>query len=117
MIRLRITPDGRIRGLWTDALDWPALGRVHVARASQVEFDITRQVWVVHPAPPVARLRGGIRALRLLLSRAHWALRGLLRRGPGRVPADALPTFQSRSAALDWEAQYFGPGGSGWPNT
>ena len=32
MIRLRITPDGRIRGLWTDLVNFTALGHTTVRR-------------------------------------------------------------------------------------
>jgi hypothetical protein len=42
-----ISPGGLVRGLYTDEVDWPALGRVRVTRASTVEFDETMQGWVV----------------------------------------------------------------------
>ena len=42
-----IEPGGRVRGLYTDEVDWPALGPLRVTRASTVEFDETRQGWVV----------------------------------------------------------------------
>jgi hypothetical protein len=38
-MKLRIAPDGTVRGLWDDAIDWQSLGRVSVRRASSVEFD------------------------------------------------------------------------------
>ncbi len=50
MIRLRITPDGRIRGLWTDAVDFIGIGRTAVRRASHVEFDAQSQQWTVREA-------------------------------------------------------------------
>ena len=42
-----IDPGGLVRGLYSDELDWPALGALRVTRASTVEFDDTRQGWVV----------------------------------------------------------------------
>ena len=56
MIRLRITRDGRVRGLWTDALDFVALGKTDVRRASHVEFDRRRQCWCVREAKPPQRV-------------------------------------------------------------
>ena len=42
-----IDPGGLVRGLYTDEVDWPALGALRVIRASTVEFDETLQGWVV----------------------------------------------------------------------
>ena len=42
-----IDPGGLVRGLHTNEVDWPALGRLRVSRASTVEFDETMQGWVV----------------------------------------------------------------------
>ncbi len=42
-----IDAGGLVRGLYTDEVDWPALGSLRVTRASTVEFDETRQGWVV----------------------------------------------------------------------
>lgn len=42
-----IDPGGLVRGLYTEEVDWPALGLLRVTRASTVEFDETRQGWVV----------------------------------------------------------------------
>ena len=42
-----IDPGGSVRGLYTDEVDWPALGPLRVTRASTVEFDETLQGWVV----------------------------------------------------------------------
>ena len=42
-----IEADGVVRGLYTDEVDWPALGSLRVTRASTVEFDETMQGWVV----------------------------------------------------------------------
>ena len=42
-----IAPGGLVRGLYTDEVDWSALGPLRVTRASTVEFDETRQGWVV----------------------------------------------------------------------
>jgi len=96
MTRIRIDPDGTVRGLWTDEIDWHSLGRLAVARASHVEFCPRRQMWCVRAGRPRNPLR---RALQFLLRRPfgeilHWAA--------------------SRSDALAWEADYFGVGGPGW---
>ena len=96
MIRLHITRDGRIRGLWTDVVDFTGLGKTDVRRASHVEFDRRIQKWYVQKAVPCGWLR-------------RWIQR-LSRRAMGRVIYYA-PT---RSAALDWERRYFQPGGRGW---
>ncbi len=42
-----IGADGVVRGLYTDEVDWPALGSLRVTRASTLEFDETMQGWVV----------------------------------------------------------------------
>ena len=49
---LEITPDGRIHGLWTDALALPQLGHCLVQRVSYVEFSLHRQCWCVREAQP-----------------------------------------------------------------
>ena len=51
-MRLRISPDGTIRGLWDDQMDWPALGHVAVHRASHVEFCDRQQMWYVRAGRP-----------------------------------------------------------------
>jgi len=38
---------GLVRGLYTDEINWRALGSLRVTRASTVEFDETRQGWIV----------------------------------------------------------------------
>ncbi len=75
MIRLCITSDGRVQGLWDDSLDLPALGPVRVRRASHIEFCPRRQTWYVQVARPRAWWR---RLLQLALRRPwgevmHWA--------------------------------------------
>ncbi len=98
MIRLRITPDGRVRGLWTDAVVFAALGRSHVRRASYVEFDESAQRWMVREAVPDDWWR-------------RW-LQSVTGRPWGRI----LHHSRSRRDALLWEQQHFGPGGAGWPD-
>jgi hypothetical protein len=51
-MKLRIAPDGTVRGLWDDRIDWPSLGRVSVRRASHVEYCDRRQMWYVRRAQP-----------------------------------------------------------------
>ncbi|UCG15418.1 MAG: hypothetical protein JSV19_08980 [Phycisphaerales bacterium] len=96
MTKLRITPDGTIRGLWDDRIGWPDLGRVSVRRVSHVEFCDRRQMWYVRAGVPTNRLR---RLLQLVLRRPfgeimHWA--------------------GTRQEALAREQQHFEPGGPGW---
>ena len=95
-MKLRITPDGAVLGLWDDAIDWSSLGRVSVRRASHVEFDDRRQLWVVQSGQPQSRWRR--------------VLQGVLRRPFGEV----LHAAATRSDALAWEQTHFGPGGEGW---
>jgi hypothetical protein len=96
---LEITPDGRIRGLWNDALALPELGRCIVQRVSYVEFSMHRQCWCVCEARP-----------------ASW-LRRVLQRLFGRPLGRTLHAAPSREQALHWEARHFAPGGPGWKRT
>jgi hypothetical protein len=96
MIKLRITTDGRICGLWTDAVPMQDIGPVHVRRASHVEFDDRQQRWCVRTAAP-----------RSLLQR-------LLRWLPGQTPGTVLHRAATRGEALAWEREHFQPGGPGW---
>ncbi len=98
MIRLRIAPDGLVRGLWTDEVEFAALGRSHVQRASHVEFDESTQRWLVREAVPSIRWR---RYVQLLAGRPL-----------GRI----LHQATSRGDALLWEQRHFRPGGAEWPN-
>ncbi|MBU0609163.1 MAG: hypothetical protein KKI08_14855 [Armatimonadetes bacterium] len=90
MIRLRITTDGRIRGLWDDSLALPELGPAKVWQASYVEFDQRRQLWCVRAARPRALWR---RLAQLVL---------------GRPCGEVLRRAPSRTAALAWEVKHFG---------
>lgn len=95
-IELRIGADGCVQSLWNGQVDWRALGRVSVRRASHVEFCPRRQLWYVQSGQPRSRWR---RALQWVLHRPcgeilHWA--------------------RTREEALAWEQRYFGPGGDGW---
>jgi hypothetical protein len=42
-----VMPDGSCACLQTDLIDLAALGRLHVERATEVEFDNDTQEWVV----------------------------------------------------------------------
>jgi hypothetical protein len=61
--------DGTARGLWTEAVPLQELGVLEVHRASQVEFNASRQVWEVRLAsnPGVAAFSHSSRAICL-----HW---------------------------------------------
>jgi hypothetical protein len=96
MIKLRITPNGRIRGLWADEVQLRELGAVRVRRVSHVEFDDRQQCWYVRDASPKRWL-------------SHWLGR-LLRRPVGRI----LHRAPTRASALAWEHEHFEPSGPGW---
>lgn len=98
-MKLRISPDGTVRALWSDAVDWQSIGPVSVRRASHVEFCGHRQMWYVQAG--LAR-----NALRFLVQ-------AVLRQPFGEI----MHWAPTRSEALDWEREYYGPGGSGWPGT
>lgn len=44
---LRLSPDGRIDCLYTEAIDLRALGRLEVVRATEIVFDPESQCWEV----------------------------------------------------------------------
>jgi hypothetical protein len=96
MIRIRIAPDGTVRGLRTDEIDWISLGKVAVERSSHVEFCERRQLWYVREG----RARNALcKSLGIVLRRPfgyvlHWS--------------------GGRRDALAWEHDYFSPGGPGW---
>jgi hypothetical protein len=96
MIRLRISPDGCIRGLWNDDVGFAELGTMQVRRASHVEFDESQQCWCVRSAASAGLMR------RLL----QWLIGG----ASGRI----LYRAATRTAALAWEHDHFEPGGPGW---
>ena len=50
MNTLLITPDGKVRGLYTEALDLSTLGQLEVHRALAIEFDNRVQAWRVYDA-------------------------------------------------------------------
>ena len=87
MTRIRIAPDGTVRALWTDEIDWPSLGRAAVRRASHVEFCERSQLWSVRDnharnalralvGTPLPRPFGGV---------LHWSADGT-RVGPKHHP-------------------------------
>lgn len=49
--------DGTGRGLYTEAIDLSAVGRLAVARATTIEFDAAAQRWVVRTPEGVERFR------------------------------------------------------------
>ena len=94
MTKLRISPDGRIRGLWDDEVRLGELGVMRVRRASHVEFDDRRQCWTVREPMRFSR-----RLFYRLIDNANSAV---------------LHQATTRAAALAWEHEYFQPGGPGW---
>jgi hypothetical protein len=94
MTKLRISPDGRIRGLWDDEVRLGELGVMRVRRASHVEFDARRQCWTV---------REPQRFSRRLLSQLI-----------GNASSPVLHQATTRASALAWEHDFFQPGGPGW---
>ncbi len=95
-MKLRISEDGTIRGLWSDAVDWHAIGCMSVRRASHVEFCSRRQKWYVRAGRP-----------------RSW-IRRVLQHISGRPFGEILCWARTRQDALDWERAYYGPGGEGW---
>jgi hypothetical protein len=95
-MKLRIAPDGTVRGLWTDTVDWRSLGPVSVRRASHVEFCHRKQLWYVRRA------------------RARSALRRCLQRLTGQPFGEILYLADTREEALRWEQKHYGVGGPGW---
>jgi len=88
-MKLRITVDGRVQGLWDDGLELSQLGPVRVRRASYIEFDNRSQQWCVRAARP----RGWLATL------AWYLLPGRRRR--------VLFRAVSRAEALAWERECF----------
>jgi hypothetical protein len=95
---LEVTPDGKVRGLWNDALALPQLGRCTVQRVSYVEFSMHRQCWCVREARPASSVRPatGPHAARGTLPGAGAALGGtaLRARWPG------LETHEKQTASM-----------------
>jgi hypothetical protein len=56
-VRLRIAADGKVQGLWTDAVDWPVVDRLTLRQASHIEFYEQAQKWLVPAAKPRKALR------------------------------------------------------------
>jgi hypothetical protein len=52
---LLVRPDGTCEGLYTEAIDLGAIGRMRVRRASTIEFDHAAQAWWVR-LPRLGRL-------------------------------------------------------------
>ena len=96
MIKLRITPNGRICGLWSDDVQLRDLGALKAHRASHVEFDNRQQCWCVREAEPSGAVR-------------QW-LQRLLGCRMGRV----LHRAMTRTSALAWEHERFQPGEPDW---
>jgi len=95
-MKLRITADGVVQGLWDDGINWTALGHLTIQRASHVEFCDRRQRWYVRAGRPQ-------RWWRRILQR-------ILRRPCGEI----LHWTTTRAAALAWEIEHYAPGGPGW---
>lgn len=47
-IPIRITPEGKIYGMFPDSMDLRKLGRVKVSRLSHVEFNDRAQAWTIY---------------------------------------------------------------------
>jgi len=96
-IKLQITADGTVRGLWSDAVDWAAIGISTVRRASHVEYCMHRRMWYVQRARP----------------RCCW--RRLLQRILRHPFGEVLYRSPSREEALAWEHVHLSPGGAESP--
>ncbi len=95
-MKLRITPEGTVRAMWTDTIDWTSLGQVSVHRASHVEFSDRRQMWYVRAGRP-----------------KNWARR-ILQWATRRPCGEILHWAKTRQDALAWEGVYYQPGGPGF---
>ncbi len=91
-VRLRISADGSVHGLYDDAVDWQALGPVIVRRASHVEFCPRKQAWYVQLARP-----------------ASW-WRRLVQVMTGCRCGEIICWSASRTSALEWEHEHLAPG-------
>lgn len=89
MTRIRIATDGTVRGLWTDDMDWQALGTVIVQRASYVEFSNQAQLWFVRRAQPRSWIRRGVQCV------------------TGWPCGEVLYAAPAREDALVWERRHF----------
>ena len=89
-MRILITPEGRVKSLWDNCVDWRALGRVTISRASHIEFCNKKQMWYVKAGRPQG-----------------W-LRRILQRISGYPLGEILHWTNSREEALKWEQKYFG---------
>ncbi|MBI3852727.1 MAG: hypothetical protein HY298_20935 [Verrucomicrobia bacterium] len=47
MTTLMVQPDGRVQGLYTEAIELAAIGRLRIERATSIEFDNELQTWCV----------------------------------------------------------------------
>jgi hypothetical protein len=45
---LTVHPDGRVTGLYTEAIDLHQLGRLHIERFTTIEFSDEHQQWCVN---------------------------------------------------------------------
>lgn len=80
----RIERDGRVVGLYTDAIDLRILGHVRATRASWIEWDETAQAWMARLAATGERL-GPFRTRADAVSAERRAL--ALRLAAGSFPA------------------------------
>ena len=71
-VTLIIAPDGTVQGLYTEAIDLAALGRLRVERASTIEFDHPAQVWRVFDRRGRGRFASPSRQACLDWEAAHW---------------------------------------------
>ena len=46
-VTLQVLTDGTVQGLYTEAIDLTAVGRLGIERASTIEFDNPAQLWRV----------------------------------------------------------------------
>ncbi len=91
-VRLRISADGTVCGLYDDAVDWQALGPVIVRRASHVEFCSCRQAWYVQLARPASWWR----RLLQVMTGCRWG--------------EIVYWSETRTDALAWEHEHLAPG-------
>ena len=69
---LTFKPDGTAHGLYTEAIPLQSLGRLHITRATSIEFDEGQQRWVVCDPSGLALFHASARQQCLDWEREHF---------------------------------------------